>query len=288
MDYGRRLFALDAGTGALAWEYGALALRDPEAVANNIRAAGPAAAEGVVVLSPGEVSVGLDGSTGRELWRGAGGNALTWSSGGRSFFIVGPRCLEPKTGRVLWELPADANPNRDALAAVVAEDRLVGIFRPPSAREDRRVVGFRLSERGAERAWSVPAPSPVRDTCGLTVYRGYVYISGEKAMHCVGLRDGATVARADGAGGADTQVAFAADGRVFVQPLGRYGDQVFLTVSADPAAFRLLGPGAPAPWSPPHPQTTAHANFPLVSPLVDGRLFVRGADGIYCYDLRKP
>ena len=26
----------------------------------------------------------------------------------------------------------------------------------------------------------------------------------------------------------------------------------------------------------------------IVYPLVDGRLFVRGLDAIYCYDLRKP
>ena len=36
----------------------------------------------------------------------------------------------------------------------------------------------------------------------------------------------------------------------------------------------------------PHTWTTAYANQPIVYPLVDGRLFVRGLDGIYCYDLR--
>jgi outer membrane protein assembly factor BamB len=32
---------------------------------------------------------------------------------------------------------------------------------------------------------------------------------------------------------------------------------------------------------------TAYANHPVGYPLVDGRLFVRGHDGLYCYDLRK-
>jgi uncharacterized membrane protein len=39
-------------------------------------------------------------------------------------------------------------------------------------------------------------------------------------------------------------------------------------------------------WRPPHTWTTAYANQPIVYPLVDGRLFVRGLDAIYCYDLR--
>lgn len=41
-------------------------------------------------------------------------------------------------------------------------------------------------------------------------------------------------------------------------------------------------------WLPPHSWTTAYANQPINYPLVDGRLFVRGLDAVYCYDLRKP
>jgi hypothetical protein len=53
---------------------------------------------------------------------------------------------------------------------------------------------------------------------------------------------------------------------------------------ADPKDFRAM-PG-PAEWRPTHPHTTAYANHPISTPLVDGRLFVRGSDAIYCYDLR--
>ena len=41
-------------------------------------------------------------------------------------------------------------------------------------------------------------------------------------------------------------------------------------------------------WVPPHPTTTAYNGQPLVSPIVEGRIFMRGGDGIYCYDLRRP
>ena len=60
------------------------------------------------------------------------------------------------------------------------------------------------------------------------------------------------------------------------EPLGR--------LTADTPA----GGNHPLPnqWHPPHPHDTAYANQPVVYPLVDGRLLVRGHDGLYCYDLR--
>jgi hypothetical protein len=32
--------------------------------------------------------------------------------------------------------------------------------------------------------------------------------------------------------------------------------------------------------------TTAYSSQPVVYPIADGRLFVRGGDGVCCYDLR--
>jgi hypothetical protein len=40
-------------------------------------------------------------------------------------------------------------------------------------------------------------------------------------------------------------------------------------------------------FSPPHHQTNSYHSKCLVFPVVEGRLFMRGFDGIYCYDLRK-
>ena len=40
------------------------------------------------------------------------------------------------------------------------------------------------------------------------------------------------------------------------------------------------------PWVNPHPPTTP-LYATITWPYVDGHLYVRGADGIYCYDLRK-
>jgi hypothetical protein len=36
-----------------------------------------------------------------------------------------------------------------------------------------------------------------------------------------------------------------------------------------------------------HPQTSGYQTAPMSRCYVDGRLFIRGMDGIYCYDLRQ-
>jgi hypothetical protein len=48
------------------------------------------------------------------------------------------------------------------------------------------------------------------------------------------------------------------------------------------------GPKDCGDWSPPHQQTSAGDHFtPMVFPVVEGRIFIRGWEGVYCYDLRK-
>ena len=51
---------------------------------------------------------------------------------------------------------------------------------------------------------------------------------------------------------------------------------------ATPETFKLLGR-----WAPPHHQTSSYHCKCMVFPIVEGRLFMRGFDGIHCYDLRK-
>ena len=124
----------------------------------------------------------------------------------------------------------------------------------------------------------------------------HVYISAARESFCLKLSSGKQVAAVENVGGARTQTAFVADGRLFIQPEGRHGSQSFLMLSANPQDFRAYASqsngsikhpvGSEYQWRPPHTWTTAYANQPIVYPLVDGRLFVRGLDAIYCYDLR--
>jgi outer membrane protein assembly factor BamB len=304
VNFSNRLYALDAETGKVAWEYGKAAAKQFTASAT-----GPAVAGGVVVACLGGATVGLDSRTGAELWKGPGGNILLWRQAGTERVIVtggspgkpgmDVSCLDPKTGRQLWK--AETNLwGRGDVYPILHGDWLVSCVpvkgdKPGEADfgKDSQVAAYRLTDGGAAQAWSVPAPYPAVDKYALTIAGGHVYVDGAAETFCLDLKTGEKVAAAP-AGGARTQALFAADGRIFLQPEGRHGGQSFIMMDADPRNFRVLGtgtaertnhPGA-AQWVPPHPHDTAYANHPVMYPVVDGRLFVRGGDGLYCYDLR--
>jgi outer membrane protein assembly factor BamB len=305
VNYSNRLYALDAATGKVKWEYGRAAAKQFTASAT-----GPAVAGGVVVACLGGGTVGLDARTGEELWKGAGGNLLVWRKGGTERIILAGAnpgkpgmylaCLEPRTGKELWKAETDLWGARDVYP-IVQGDWLVGCVavkgdKPGEADfgRDSRVVGYRLADDGAALAWSAPAPYPAVDKFALTVWGGHVYVAGSAETFCLRLETGEKVASAP-AGGARTQALFAADGRLFLQPEGRHGGQSFVMMAGDPANFRVLGsgtaertnhPGA-GQWVPPHPHDTAYANHPVMYPVVDGRLFVRGGDGLYCVKRRR-
>jgi outer membrane protein assembly factor BamB len=303
--YGNRLYALEAASGKLLWEYGGAATKTvgkggpPGAV-------GPVTADGVLAMTAGWTTIGLDPKTGKELWKAPGGNLIVWRKDAVERLIacggpkgVGVSCLDPKTGKTLWRADTTFTTSAGTTVHPVLEgDLLVGFDVKVTANvaASATVLCYRLTDEGLQQAWSVPAPVPMTDTYGLTIANGHVWIDGDKEVFCLKLDDGRKVASVGGVGGARTQVAFFADGRLFIQPEGRHGGQSFFMLNGDPKNFRRLGVETPADgkhpmpgqWHPPHPHDTAYANQPVIYPIVDGRLFVRGHDGLYCYDLRKP
>lgn len=76
----------------------------------------------------------------------------------------------------------------------------------------------------------------------------------------------------------------AAEDRLFVRPDGVHGGIGFSMLGATPETFKVMGKGT---WGPKIPHTSSYAYKATTMPLVDGRMYFRGADGIYCYDLRK-
>jgi len=84
-------------------------------------------------------------------------------------------------------------------------------------------------------------------------------------------------------GGASSPVV--ADGIVYLYSYRPSGDVVPEGEDAkvvDAGELTVLG----TVWSPEHDDTTAYGQMALGNVVVDGRLIVRGMDGIYCYDLR--
>jgi len=312
VNYANRVYALDAKSGKLLWEYGKGSRQFTASSAT------PLMADGVLVASVGEM-VGLDPKSGKELWKRPGGNLLLWRDEARERVIAISEhrfkdaagkdaastlvsCVEPKTGKLLWKADTPLWSPRD-VGPLIEGNLLVGCETTKGEKageadfaKDTHVLCYRLKDGGLEKLWAVTAPYPALDKFALAIAGGCVYVAGSQETFCLKLETGEKLGAAK-AGGARTQTMFAADGRVLIQPEGRHGGQSFFMLDGDPKNFRLLPASAASgelkhagagQWVPPHVPDTAYANHPVGYPLVDGRLFVRGHDGLYCYDLRKP
>jgi outer membrane protein assembly factor BamB len=277
VDYAKYLYALDAKTGKLIWERpgkkGSLAANNAGQGDNT----GPAVAEGTVLFNG---SVGLDAKTGKELWKGPGGLVLKWNHAGREYFIVqgnNVSCLDPKTGKALWSEKSPAGGGKFSQQNIIDGDYFVGLV------GTSQVVCSRLSEQGMQKVWAVAAPPNVTDTLSLTIANKHVYVDGDAETFCLKIESGEKVGTAK-AGGARSQLMFAADDRVFILTEQRHGGQQYYMLAGDPKTFRVLGDKL---WTPPHLTDSSYDVQSNMTLVVDGRLFVRGHDGIYCYDLRK-
>jgi outer membrane protein assembly factor BamB len=286
VNYKEGCYALDAKTGKLLWER--IGNRQGDIGGFGASAVGPTVAEGTVVVQSEYTGVGLDAKTGKELWKGPGGNALIWNNGGREYFVFESGCVDPKTGKVLWKLEAKNFLGRTW--RMIDGDYLLGSIATEGATalatmnaETGNLVCFRLSPTGAEQKWIGEKVLPMT----LAVQGGHVYAQTGSEMLCVKLEDGKIVARLPMSSGLSPTTTIA-DGRLFFRPEGRHGGSNFLMCDANPSNFKYLSEKAEKEWITPHPTDSAYAVHSAVSPVVDGRIFIRGHDGVYCYDLRKP
>jgi len=169
-----RLYCVDAQTGKLAWEtYLSDANKD---AFERSKAAGksvfgtrqfnqaPSALDGVVAIGM-TVSdvVGFDLTSGRRLWsvkvQGcSGGRGLTpipviWTHKGKKYFVAANTALEPKTGKVLWQIPGALTET----VACVTEDYYVcsGFGAGGRSKEGAGSTCFRVTLDKFEKLWSL-------------------------------------------------------------------------------------------------------------------------------------
>lgn len=305
-----RLYAVDAATGKLLWEY-------PDAQPQpyvtreggvDCHAPSPVLLDGVVVFAASGRVQGVDAKSGAKKWEQPlwhRSSLLPWTGGGKSLVIASDRdhekkqnfavALDAASGSIVWRQPVEYL--IDYTFPLLAGDRLHAYSLKlenvkPGENDGLAIIhAYTISADGLKPAWTSKPLAPIVDTIGMASDGEYVYVSAAREAICLKLATGEPVARVENVGGARTQTAFLAGGRLFIQPEGRHGSQSFLMLDADPKTFRTLPAtqaiGTESPWRPPHTWTTAYANQPIVYPLVDGRLFVRGLDAIYCYDLRQ-
>jgi len=101
-------------------------------------------------------------------------------------------------------------------------------------------------------------------------------------MQLLDLNTGKVLATAEAPAAMNEPHIFMAENLVFLSPDGSHGNNTLSVYGATPETFKLLGS-----WAPPHHHTNSYHCKCLVFPVVEGRLFMRGFDGIHCYDLRK-
>jgi len=303
-----RVYALDAATGKLKWEYPDSPETLPAKTTFRCGSPAPVLVGGVLVANMGGL-VGIDPTTGKQKWKldGAFSSSLMpWGSSrvlalrldhaAKKTHLVG---VDVATGKPAFA--TETAMKAGYVYPLIDGDTLVGFgITPKKAKpgeDDGEVTvhAYRVKADGVEKLWAVPGPSPMVDTAALVVANGSVFVTGFRETFRLDLKTGKTLATVKNVGGARTHVAIAAGGCLLIQPEGRHGKQSFFLLDAGTDTFALRPAsgktGSTHPdagqWSPPHPHTTAYAVQPLVSPVVDGRIFIRGRDALYCYDLRE-
>ena len=279
-----RIYALDAQTGKPLWEVPNITGIKLPAGFDRPHANAPVYIDGVVVMgNQGDTLHGFDARTGKELWKLPGKNnrlavPSRWTHQGKDY-ILSPAdkiyCIEPKSGKVAWE--TDYKGGYKGVA--VSGDILVGLtFSQPGATE---CVAWRMTPEKAERIWATPVKAS-GDLSAPAVNDKYIAVGDPGEMQLLDLNTGKVLATAQGPGPGNEGHIFMAENLVFASTDGSHGHNTFGVYGATPETFKLLGG-----WSPPHHQTSSYHMKCLVFPVVEGRLFMRGFDGIYCYDLRK-
>jgi len=197
------------------------------------------------------------------------------------------RCIEPVTGKIRWEITEGIGGNATTMCVwknwLLAHAPSTG--KPPTDKGEPVTVGcFRVSADGFEKAWTLPLTHGIWKDHPLAAADGFVYVrlTGPELL-CIDIASGKIVARTNYDTGAGATMTLA-EGHLIVDRDGSHAGTEFSFFVVDPPAGRLEA--LTRDFSLPHWHGTSY-HPPHSFPYVDGRLFVRGGDGIYCYDIRK-
>jgi outer membrane protein assembly factor BamB len=274
---------------------------------------------GVVIASDqGATLVGLDAATGKTLWSlPQGTTALTpiavpWSHGGKDYALsVGStgndreaqgvlRLIDPAAGKALWELPIHAPGKGVTVHQDIAlmfsgassgegdeddkkgkSDTKPGMTQSQSA---LNCVAVRLSIDKPSKLWSIPCPWSNGNLAPAASPRGHVCLAGREEARLLDLQTGKELAACKAPGPANEGQVEQVEDRFLMTHDGSHGRQTLTMLPDSADAFAAMGQPVYAFL---HMQTTSYHNVPMTRCYVDGRIFIRGMEAIYCYDLRQ-
>lgn len=284
-DYANNWVALDALTGNVLWT-----IRRSQKVQGNQAALGAVRAGSLAVLpSIGNDSAkAVDPRTGKVVWEQPGGpQALVFGKpGAERVLFLGrnePACHDAATGKLLWKMTEQII-GTSGSAALVEGDIFVGHILPDKKKRGGYFQGWKLEDSGATKIWQ-DEYLPFDENLTVSIANGTAYLLGDNEIRSIDIRTGKQLGKhvfdAKTFPIGSNQSLVVVGDRLLLSPEGQHGTQHLQWVDAG-RSHKLLG----AKWAPPNNSTTAYAVHALAFPVVDGRLVVRGMDGIYCYDLR--
>jgi len=251
------LYAMNAETGKLAWS---------QPLPSKAPGSSPLVLGDRVVIQAGKLCA-YDAATGRALWEqpqitGSNASPAVFSTGEESLIVANSRSemagVDPKTGAIRWSTPGggDSTPAiKENYAAVL------------SSKESLGFAAYRLSSNKAEILWNHPTDAR-RSQSSPIIFEGHAYLFEDGEHRCVQLDTGNVMWTQKIPSSITSPVL--ADGKIF--SIINNGNTL-LVVQANPQSrVELAKANIRALWVP--------------SPAIaDGRLFVRGREGIRCYDL---
>lgn len=265
---GNLVHCLNAETGSPIWET-PLSRTGKEPIASSVTVAG-----GMAILLA-DVLTGMDIHTGKVMWQqerisGRESSPALWRVGGRDLVICNTNqetfCVDPARGDIVWSVDGGGKST-----PVVAQEYGGDFLIVMSDSRKNGMTAYRLAPEGPKKMWTVRVSdrgsSPV-------VYDGHVYaVAGGSSGHgahlvCVHI-DSGQIAWDEAIDFAEVSSPVVADGKLMAV-CGTF----FWLLQASPERYSVLG----------------QANYQITlctSPAVfAGKLFLRQANAIACYDLR--
>jgi len=295
------LYAFDADTGRPLWE-----AKSELDYSNALLVS-----DGVVVAPAQNQWGGYDVNTGRLLWTAGGGRGVStlsrWVHGNQEYLIgrMGPRhepggivCLESRTGKEMWTLPVNVITGGRGLGPggiSVFGDRLLVCQNNGTGEKNAEIepviAAYRLTPAKPEPLWQADHTAAGEhgrlgcvhgESVPVVVLGRFVFGAD---LSVIDLETGKKLGQSIGIQPGNGGYMQAIEDLVMVRRDGTHGriECGFYKVTPDGDVRCLTATG----WSPPVGGHTTSYHHPIFYPMVDGRMFLRQYDGVYCWDLRK-
>jgi outer membrane protein assembly factor BamB len=266
---GRKVYCLNADNGNPIWET-QLSRRGNAPIASSVAVIGKVA----VLLA--DMLTGLDAQTGTVLWTqeriaGCESSPARWNSKRRDYVLCNSltetHIVDPLDGKILWSVPGGGK-STPVVAQEYGGDFLINM----SHNRKNGLSAYRLTDAGPQKLWTLSftdrGSSPA-------VFDGHVYaIAGGGSGHgarllCVHLDTG-KVAWDEAIDFAEVSSPVVADGKMFA-----VCGTILWLLQATPEKYSVLS------------QADYRITLCTSPAVAAGRLYLRQAGAVVCYDLRN-